>query len=362
LLVKEEKPWTVSLTQDNAGAAKLGALQRGIGLSHGNLFGLDQQGSMQYTCSYASASCSLGLNWSMPVPFSRLDKFTVSAFHAQQQPISSSGIVSYVGYSSQLSLKYVNVHPIQAKDGMTSSLEWSVGVDSKSTNNNFEFAGIYSVWNFASVPATVLQFPVTLDLIQTDENGQTRINEQWVHSPGGLISHNDSNTFNNYVDQASARYTYWRQELSRTLKLFNNWQLSSKLQTQLANQNLLYSERLVLGGPASLRSYTTASATGSNGLVVSQELRSPRFNIWQGGAVQDISQWGLFWDAARVQQVLPILGDLQVVSLSGAGLLFESSFDRRLKMAASAGRQFRALPGTPPALGTTLNFSLSAIF
>ena len=362
LLVKEEKPWTVNLTQDNAGAAKLGALQRGFGLSHGNLFGLDQQASMQYTCSYASSSCSLGLNWSTPVSTSRLDKVTLSVLQAQQQPISNSGFVSYVGHSSQFSLKYVNVHPIQAQGDMSSSLEWSLGVDNKSTNNNFEFAGIFSAWNFSSVPATVLQFPLTLNFIQTDENGQTRINEQLVHSPGGLISHNDSNTFNNYVDQASARYTYWRQELSRTQKVFSNWMFSSKLLTQWSNQNLLYSERLVLGGPGSLRSYQTASATGSTGLVFSQELRSPNFSIWPGGAVKDLSQWGLFWDVAKVQQVLPTSGDYQSVSLAGAGVLLETSLDRHWKMVTSAGRQFKVSPGTTPALGTTLNFSLSAMF
>jgi hemolysin activation/secretion protein len=223
-----------------------------------------------------------------------------------------------------------------------------LGYDYKITNNNLEFGGI----NVFRSAAAVEQFPLIAELSDSDRWGQTEISNEFVVSPGGLGGGNSTAAFAALEPGARADYVYDDFSLTHTSFLPGGFSLESRFFGQVADADLLYSEQLGLGGAAAVRGYVTDTALGSNGLLVSQEIRAPAFNFG-GGHVQDAAQLGVFWDYGHVGQVTAVPGAVNHADLASAGVDLHASLGRFVSLSFDIGWQLRAPPGTAKRGGFT---------
>ena len=118
---------------------------------------------------------------------------------------------------------------------------------------------------------------------------------------------------------------------------------------QVSNRNLMYSEQLGAGGPDSVRGYFTDTALGSQGVLVSQELRAPAFRLahtlGQTLPIEDQEQLGVFWDYGHVSQVKAIPDQVNEADLSSLGVDLHATFDRYVNLSFDVRWQLRPSPG-----------------
>ena len=339
LVTHDRLPVHVYATYDNLGVKSLGLGEWGAGFSWGNVASLDQILSYQLTRSVSGRYTAHALSWSAPLPWR--DELVIFGSYELEVPEVATGF-NDLGRSGQASLRYI--HPLPRLSWLRQQV--SFGYDFKTTNSNLEFGG-FSVFAGA---AEIDQFPLGYDAIETDPFGSTELNNGFVVSPGGITGQNTNTAFATLVPGATARYVYDHLALTRLTRLPKRFSWIARLVVQLSNRNLLDSEQLAGGGPGSVRGYYTDTALGSEGELVSQEIRGPSFSplglLGLHPSAKDEAQLGLFWDYANLYQVEPIpdLPDHVVLASVGADLSYE--FGRYASANVSLGWQLRPPPGT----------------
>ena len=112
----------------------------------------------------------------------------------------------------------------------------------------------------------------------------------------------------------------------------------------------MYSEQLGLGGMNSVRGYFTDTALGSDGVLVSNEVRAPAFSLARLAhlalPVPDAEQIGAFWDYGHVSQVTPIPDAINSVDLSSVGLDLHAEIGRYADLTFDVGWRLRDDPDT----------------
>jgi hemolysin activation/secretion protein len=117
---------------------------------------------------------------------------------------------------------------------------------------------------------------------------------------------------------------------------------------QTSDRDLLPSEQLGAGGYDSVRGYDERVANGSQGLLLSEELRTPAFSLAKlvaGRAIDDQAQLLAFWDYGSVREKQPVPGESTSVSLESVGMGMRYAITRYLDFRLDYGWQLRKLPG-----------------
>ena len=245
-----------------------------------------------------------------------------------------------MGESWHASLRYR--HELPALDWANHSV--TAGFDYKSSNNDLSFGGTQV---FAS-KTEVDQFLLGYDLTLADDWGQTSFNNTLYLSPGGMSGDNTDSAFvaAGQVD-VDARYVYDAATVTRVTRLPMDASWVARLKAQLADGNLPASERLGAGGTDSVRGYEERAVNRSQGLLLSNELRSPSFRLL-GHAVNgvgDQAQLVAFWDYAWLVGHDRVSGVSKQASIQGAGVGARYVLDRHLSVRFDMGWQLRRLPG-----------------
>ena len=344
LQTQDRLPVHVYGTFDNQGVPSLGQAEWGVGGTWGNVGGLGQILSYQFTHSLSGRYSAHSLSWTIPLPWQ--DKLLVFGSYAVERP--DEGIFfNEAGHSGQASLRYIHTLPaFTLAPGIGLSEDVQLGYDFKTTNNNLEFGGVQV---FAS-QAEIDQFPLIYDATLTDPYGQTAFENQLVMSPGNLTGANNNQAFETLVPGSSASYVYDNVALTRTTFLPKNFSWTARVLAQGANHNLMYSEQLGLGGMNSVRGYFTDTALGSDGVLVSNEVRAPAFSLARLAhlalPVPDAEQFGAFWDYGHVSQVTPIPDAINSVDLSSLGLDLHAEIGRYANLTFDVGWRLRDDPST----------------
>jgi hemolysin activation/secretion protein len=338
LRTRDRIPVHVYAIFDNQGVKNLGQDEWGVGGTWGNVFGLDQLLSYQFTRSDLNRYAAHSLSWTAPLPWR--DRVLVFGAYAAERP-DIGRYFDETGHSGQASIRYVHDLPDFDISVVHFSGDLQLGYDYKITNNNLEFGGI----NVFRSAAAEQQFPLIAELSDSDRFGQTEISNQLVLSPGGLSGGNATRAFAVLEPGAKAHYVYDNFSLTHTSFLPAGFTLESRFFGQVANADLLYSEELGLGGAAAVRGYVTDTALGSNGVLVSQEVRAPAFGFDGPWHVQDAAQLGVFWDYGHVAQVTPVPGAVNHADLASAGVDIHASLGRYVSLSFDIGWQLRAPPG-----------------
>jgi hemolysin activation/secretion protein len=344
LQTKDRLPVHLYASFDNAGVRSLGLGEWGVGGSWGNVFGTGQTLSYQHTRSLSGRYDANSVSLTVPLPWR--DKLLVFGSYAQETPDIGKQF-GETGQSGQASLRYVHPLPhltLATDVELTGDLQ--AGYDFKTSNNNLEFGGV----QVSATAAEIDQFPLIADATITDKLGQTALENQLVLSPGGLTGANTKAAFQALVAGSRPGYAYDRVGVTRTTFLPKGFSWTARVLGQVSSGNLQSSEQLGAGGPDSVRGYYTDASLGSQGVLVSQEIRAPAFSLagmlHSAAPVADQVQFGVFWDYGHVSQNTPIPKAVNQSDLSSVGVVLHGTLDRFVDVKFDTGWRLREAPGT----------------
>ncbi len=342
LKVQDQFPLRVYASYDNQGLPVTGRDRYSAGFNWGNVFGLDQQLSYQFSTSpdlwrtrdrgpglsNAPRFAAHSLTYFIPLPWG--DGIDLFGTYVTQVPNLGPDF-GQKGESVQLSGRYDVRLP--SPDGLAQGIK--IGFDFKRSNNNLAFGGV----EVSASTTEIDQFLLIYDATRPDGYGQTAVENTFVYSPGGFAPSNRTAVFvQSGVNGASAQYVYDNLLVTRVTNL--PWDASWVVRAsgQIAGGELLPSEQLGAGGVDSVRGYDERSASGSQGVLLSSELRSPAVHPLGNFAnlgVDDQAQVLAFWDYGDVayrnlQQNLPKSAELQSIGFGaryGIGRYLDARFD-----------------------------------
>jgi hemolysin activation/secretion protein len=239
------------------------------GFNYGNLFGVGQQLSYQYTQAPTINDFSAhSVTYVIPLPWRHLLTF-FGSYAATSADLGSSFNSSGVNW--QISGRYEI--PLPSTAHFTESV--TGGFDFKRNNNNLLF-GVASVSNSnADVDQLVLGCQGALQ----DDYGSTSFSGTGFWSPGGISAYNDDNDYVQQRDGSRDNYVYGQLTLDRVTRLPYDFSWTLRGEVQMADANLLPSEQFGVGGYQTVRGYEEREANGDDGFVVSSELATPPVSI-----------------------------------------------------------------------------------
>jgi len=245
---------------------------------------------------------------------------------------------------------------------------YEVGFEFKSSSNNLAFEAFPSLNSELGAHSTteIAQFVFEYDATLRDDYGQTELSNSLVWSPGGLTGGNNTPVFVAQTADPSIKdhYVYDHFVLTRVtgLPLDGDWAKKlgwfggvtsiTKLVAQVANGNLLPSEQLGAGGAASVRGYDERAANGAQGVLLSEEFRTPSFSLAKeflhtDSPWNDETQLGVFYDFGDVSDKTQIPGTPSSIQLSSVGMGFHllAGPDQNVRIDLDYGFQLHKLPG-----------------
>jgi hemolysin activation/secretion protein len=352
LQTQDRLPLRISTGFDNSGTPVTGRNRWEFGATWGNALWHDQQLSYQFSSStdfFGGRNSAPGepggasfvgnsLNWSMPVR----GRDSISIFGSYERSVPNLGQdFGLVGLSGQASIRYsLGLH-------RTGSLihTLQVGYDFKTTNNNLDFGGT----QVSRTNAEIDQLPLIYAANLTDKRGSSALTTSVNFSPGNVTGNNTNAAFQPATGQsgrelASARYVYWRSDATRLTKLPVGAVWALRVMGQTSTSNLLYTEQLAGGGPEILRGYDPNAVLGDQGVVVSNELRSPAFHKQGEGARFGQIQVLSFWDWAHLSSAHDVEGAINHISASSIGMGLRYNLRSNVTAKFDYGWQLQHLP------------------
>lgn len=283
------------------------------GFNWGDAFGLGHQMNYQFTSSgnFESYHAYSG-SYVIPLPWRHL--FTVYGGYAESAAIGDS-LIGLKGRSWQISGRYTIPLP------GTSKLVHEVftGFDFKVSNNNLDFGGSSVYRNATDIDQFVFGYNGSL----TDDWGATNGGVTVYYSPGNMTGANHDNVYIQARADATDNYTYTNFVLERITKLPWDFTWNMRGQAQIANENLLGSEQMGLGGYATVRGYEEREINGDQGWFLSEELRTPPISLCKiltgSNAAQDNLQFLVFWDYGVLNNVTLQPGERAHTTLASVG-------------------------------------------
>jgi hemolysin activation/secretion protein len=348
LHVEDRAPYRAYAGYDNQGARTLGRDEWYAGFNLGNLWGQGHILSYQYTRSFSGRYTSNSI--SDVIPIDRDNRIWVFGAYATQRP-DIGDLFDSKGHSSQVSARYIRDLPRFSP--MTQSLQ--IGVDYKRTDNDLEFLG----FRLLETAVVIVQIPITYTLSAADRHGQTVVENLLVVSPGDITRYNDDASFRMLVPYGDANYYYDRLSVTRTTLLPREMTWIVRGMVQGASDNLPFSEQISAGGIGAVRGYDPNIVLGSQGVVLSTELRTKSFGVLP--QIDDRMQLGLFLDYADVSQRTPFPDLPDGATLASVGFNVHYDINRYFNLQLEVGSQLRRAPGaddrdTRVAVITTLSF------
>ncbi|MDB5396168.1 MAG: peptide transporter [Rhodospirillales bacterium] len=367
--IQEKFPARFYAGYSNSGTPVIGHDRWDLGFIWGNAFWHDDQLSYQFQSSddfwhnreqFAGKEdhpsfIGHSINYAMALPWR--DKIIVYGYYLQASPLLGPN-VGIVGTDGSAGIRYSMRLPSTRK--FDEHLEF--GYEFKTSNNNLEFGG-FAVSN---ITTEVDQFVIQYDATLRDDYGQTQLINVLTYSPGGITDLNKTIFFQQQTGSADAHSDYLYDhlvitrvtglplgsDLAKSLGWFGGVTSITKLVAQVADGNLVPSEELGAGGAASVRGYDERAANGSQGVLISEELRSPAFSLAKlfldtNSPWNDQSQIGVFYDYGSVSNNVQIPSTPSSAQLESVGLGYHmiAGPDQNVRLDLDYGFQLRKLPG-----------------
>jgi hemolysin activation/secretion protein len=346
--VDDRLPLRVYASYDNSGTVATGRGHWSLGVNYANLFGADQQISYQLTGGDDTlrkigdgTPRYLANSLSYTVPLSWHDLLEIFGSYVRQSP-NAGPFFDQVGKSGQISARYV--HPMGGPAWLSQELQ--LGFDYKTTNNNLAFGGEQVFGASQDVDQFLLIYTATA----VDGWGVTTIENDLVYSPGGMTNNNKDASFaRSGTSFANARYVYDTIAVTRATQLPYDTSSITRLKGQISDGDLLPSEQLGGGGVDSVRGYDTRVVNGSEGILASEELRSPPFGLLNWTCCKDTNdsaQFLAFWDYARLSDPHTQTKAPDHIALESVGAGLNYMIGRYVDLRFDYGWQLLDLPGS----------------
>lgn len=298
---------------EDSGTALTGNHRLLAGVNWGDAFGLDGQLDYQYMTDPRFLFFKAhSLTYTQPLPWRHLLTLIGSYVTTRgdvPQPFDLRG------FNWQTSARYEV--PLPKWGSYREAID--AGFDYKRANNNLAFGG-QSV--FGGTVDTV-QWSLGYNAGLKDSWGATTLRAAVIYSPGGVTAHDTNGAYQLTRSGAVADYTYERIELSRTTGLPYDFTFVNLFTGQLSNATLLGSEQLGFGGYDTIRGYDTRVVNADQGLVLSNELRTPPMSLLAAFRAKthppDKLQFIGFIDYGLAADKHPLPGEHLSTALLGAG-------------------------------------------
>ncbi len=270
------------------------------GFNYGNLFGVGQQLSYQFTSGDdVNKFTAHAGTYIIPLPWRHILTFFGS--YSSTNAALGSGFDSG-GVNWQVSGRYEI--PLPGTVNFTESV--TGGFDFKRSNNSLAFG----VASLSDSYTDVDQFVLSYQASYRDDYGSTDASATGFWSPGGISNYNNDADYNMQRLGARANYAYGQFTLDRVTRLPYDFSWTVRGEVQQADASLLPSEQFGLGGYQTVRGYDEREANGDNGYLISTEIATPPVSIAQlfgNSTIKDQLQFLGFVDygGTTLHQVTP---------------------------------------------------------
>ncbi len=355
ILVTEDRfPVRVYVGADDTGNNATGNARGFTGFNWGNVFGLDQTLSYQFTTSRDLKDfLSHTAQYIAPLPWRH--RLYVYGGYATFRP-DITGFKS-TGQSAQLSMRYKIPFSVYED----SNLELSWGTDYKFTNNNIAYEG-------GTTLPVIGQFVNLFQGILGISQGKKNRFLQWgyefdfIFSPAEFLPHQSNSDYQALRYKAVNKYCYGKANFQGSWEWMSHGFLNFQFRGQLASANLLPSEQFGLGGYDTVRGYNEREVNADNAICLNLEIRLPS---WSFAKYADDYPKGDqftilgFLDYGFGQNHKPLPNEQKNYQLLGAGPGIRVSVSDYFSMRLDYG--FRLL-GIPSLEGKGSRFHFGAVF
>lgn len=278
IVTVDRAPFRVYIGGDNTGNHYTGRNRWYAGFNWGDVFGLDQTLSFQYTTSSDFHKFhGYTLNYTIPLPWHNTLTFFggYSRVHPKVDNHVTGGHFKNKAWSGQASVRYIV--PIGKTYGnLLQNVQ--AGYDFKATNNSLIFNGKEVTTNVAHVN----QFLVSYYGGYTPGRHKINADIDVYFSPGNWYGERNTKAFNALEDDAKTSYIYTRLALGDEF-LFTSYDVGLYLmgRAQFASNTLVPSEQYGLGGYDTVRGYEQRIVSYDDAVCLNFELRAPSFSIFE---------------------------------------------------------------------------------
>ena len=378
LRVDDRLPVQVSATYHDTGAASTGWDRFDLGVRWGNV--AHSGGTLGYTLSSSSDFYNgrpgsdllyegvpprfMSQTVTAELPLDGGARVSLSGGYTRQSPTLGRALGS-IGTTTTFSADYTRPADFWPATWIGGTdQEVGIGVSVKRSNNNLSFGGQLVQRGFTVVAEISLHASTNF----TNSLGRLHVMNTLTASPGGLTRENSDTAFQplgssqSGTPGAHARYVYDQLVLTQMTPLPRDYGLLLRATLQASSSTLLGSEQMSIAGMDAVRGYQEFGVAGSQGVLLSAELRGPSFSpsTFIGLADRaDQAQLHVFLDAGRAwnptgSQTAPAA---QSTASFGAGgtLALADNFNMRLEQGWQILRSNR-----PGANGAFLHAEVSA--
>ncbi len=345
LAVEEDFPIRSSFMYADNGTRFLDIERLQFGVTHGNVFGMDQLLNYSYLATPDFQKVQVH-SCSYLIPFNNRDLLSLYGYYGTTvsplpPPFNQDGAVW------QTSFRYLKLLCVDSRETSRRERRFTFGFDFKETNTNLDFGGL--LVSQTSPDIAQLAFGYTESYVYP--KGFLSLETELLWSPGGFSADNETEQFEQLRFGASAEYVYATGAVTATRYLGETWQWNVLARGQWADERLLPIETIGLGGEGSVRGFDTYSLNGDSGWCVDNELatrykslglhRYLRTTRLYGSVrpVEDEFQAFAFFDVGGVwaKNAEPLLLEEQYKSISGTGVGLRYRFGPWIRLRAAYG-------------------------
>ena len=294
LQTRDRFPLRAYAGYENTGTDETGEDRVQVGFNWGNAFNQGHLMDYQYTGSADHQKLQgHSLRYTMNLPWR--DTMVLNASYSESQPEIAPFNLDATSYG--LSGRYIR----ELRGSERHEQRLLGGVDYKFSDSNLEFADI----PVFGKRTQILQFSAGYGATMLDRWGQISLGGQLVYSPGDMLKDNNAKAFNAVRSGADSEYSYLDLNLTRLTRLPQDLTWRSKLRYKFADDLLIGSEQIGLGGYYSIRGFDERELNGDVGLVWNNELLSPNFRFDSLFGVENLEaglQLHAFWDYGFAEQ------------------------------------------------------------
>jgi hemolysin activation/secretion protein len=344
LRVKEDHPYHVALSYDNAGTAGWHRARAYVTLQYDNLFDRSQVAMFQYG--------------TYPWNTDEMRQYAASYFIPLAPlggPVGHS-ITAYAGYSdapSQTALGVFSLSGTGIVVGAGYSLplpdlcSWrqnlTLGAEYQRVEDEVGFGGSSDVNVTHTLPLSA-----TWHASRRHLDGTTDLSAGLHWQKDELYYDFDRSNYRTARTDAGTDFLICRLGARRVQNLGRQWTGSLALQSQLTGDRLLPAQQYGLGGYDTVRGYLRRVVASDEAISARMEVRTPALSDLSGGALGEQVQFLTFLDYGRAQNNDPEPGELDSEDLIGIGVGARASFfEQAVTARADLGWALNDIDSTP---------------
>ncbi len=340
--VEERIPLRLTLSFDDSGSAIIGNRRYTGALQFGNLWGVDHQGSYQYsTTDHQSLFQSHAIDYRIPLRWRHFVQFN-AGYLTVKPTFGAGGAFTQTGKNIVSSVRYTV--PIRGGD---SPIEFSTGIDFKQGNNSLAYGGLTLISNTTDT----FQISSSISMVRRDQRGAWLLAANIDLSPGNVNSRNTDAAFGQSRLNARARYATTTFSAQRVVNLDRAWTFFSRAVAKAATANVPGSEQLSIGGSATVRGFDERIYSGDQGFVFSNDLQSPPWRSalpFLKNRPPLETRFIAFYDAAQVFYLHRDPSDPKFSPLASTGVGIRMSLPANFNLTADYGWQITHLTYANP--------------